>query len=733
MALLQAYHTEHFPHLRNIVRSLQAGARALRSFCVLCCAVLPMILVSNSFPEARLYAQLQLREPVEWRAGIFGQYGLNFHVGVFDSLTKQVYPTPYSESTGRFTGGTGQGWTAGVLFEKPLSHQFSFAGRLMFSQLSATMSILEPAFFIRDSAGFSVGTDVNIASRFSTDIFAVAIEPQIAWHPIQNLSVYLGVRMGASWGTRFQDFSLANDPTGLLTFPEPYLSRTIVPDSLRAISNVFVPQISASAGLSYSIPLDIDETLFIVPEIWYAQNVTPFLNNLAAGQSWFINTLRGGLSVRYSPEAARRFLPPAIVRTAETPQLSINITPLALDSSGAESPLLRLRLEETLSRQMHPLLPYIFFDKNGDVVPARYTRLLMTQTTSFSEKIFAKWGTLEIYYHALNIVGKRLRENPTATIRIVGCASADEYTADSSHIVLATRRAEAVMTYLRDVWRISSERMNIEARGLPEEANTLAADAANAENRRVEIYSDVWNILRPVTIADTLLESTPPAVKFVLRANTKGRISKWRFKIDQGKNAIQNVSGLGAPENELYWHPSREQRTIPRTEEAVRCNFDFLEEEGEGGTATISIPIEQVTIAKKRRKIALGGAATDADKQIDIYRFIQFSPESTQPTQAHERLLGEIVQAGIDAKAIINIAGFTDVLGNPTQNLQRSTERAKNIANALTSIVSAGSPLSKPIVAGFGSKMGVYSQQTPEGRLYSRMVELRIETTNAGK
>lgn len=732
MTLLQRlYIASKIRHLRSFICLYYA--EMLRSLCVLCStvwftlgmAIVVMIIVGN----ANGYAQLQLREPVEWRAGIFGHYGLNFHIGVFDSLTKQVVSIPYTESTGRFLGGSGQGWTLGALFEKPLSHQLSFAGRASLGTLDGMMTIVEPALFFRDSSGQFVPAFVDIASQFSVRVFSLALEPMMAWHPVPNLSLYLGGRFGAAWGTRLQDFSIINDPSRAVLFPDSN-STKILADSERMLSHLFIPNVSLIAGLSYAFPLDIDETLFFAPEIWYSQNLTPFLNNLPEGQSWSINTLRGGLSLRYSPEAARRYLPPAIVRTAESERLSINITPLALDSSGKESPLLRLRMEETLSKQSHPLLPYIFFDKNSDIIPARYTRLLVPQTPSFAEKNLVKWGTLEIYYHALNIIGKRLRENPTATIRIVGCASADEYTADSSHIVLATRRAESVMTYLRDVWRIPMERMNIEARGLPLESNELPIEAAHTENRRVEIYSGTWNIVRPIMNVDTLLECTPPAVKFLLRANTQGRIGKWRFKIDQGKNAIHSVSGLGAPDTEVFWHPSREHRTVPRTEEVIRCNFDFLEEDGEGGTATISIPIEQVTIAKKRRKITFVGNS-DADKQIDIYRFISFPKDDVKPSPLHERLLGEIVQSGIDSGAKITVSGFTDKLGNQEQNLQRSLERAQNIAETLTSIIAAGSPLSKPIVAGFGATMGVYPEQTPEGRLYSRMVELRIETSSS--
>ncbi|MBL7993649.1 MAG: OmpA family protein [Candidatus Kapabacteria bacterium] len=706
-----------FSHLRNEKHSTRSAA-SLRSLCVLCCAV---IAFSFSF-SCPAQAQLQQREPVLWRAGVFGNYGLNFHQALFDSLSGLVNSSP------PFTGGRGTGFTLGALFEKPLSHDFSLAGRVSVTRLDGSMNSREA--FAQFEPVSAQLIEAELESRFTASLTTFSLEPLVAWHPFPNASVYLGARIGYSIGNFTQDQRIVNDPTGLARLPNTNQTSSILTPS-RDIPSIFIPQLSALTGISYAIPLDIDETIFLAPEAWYSYNFTPFVSNFPPNQTWTINSLRGGVSLRYSPEAARRYLPPAIVRTAETPRLAINITPLALDSSGAESPLLRLRMEETLSRQMRPLLPYIFFDKNNDVIPARYLRLLPAQTAVFSEKSLAKWGTLEIYYHALNLIGKRLRDNPSANIRIVGYSSADEQTTDSMHITLAARRAEAVMMYLRDLWRIPMERLQIETRALPAEPSPLAATTAfanigHAENRRVEIYSDSWEIMRPITHSDTLIEATPPSVKFLLGAVTKGRISKWRFKIEQGRQLIQSFGGLGVPESELYWHPSREHRTVPRTEEAIRCNFDFLEDEGEGGTATISIPIEQVTIAKKRRKISLDGSS-DAERSIETYQFINFSPAGSALTAEHKRMLEEITETRIDARAKVFVTGYTDKAGNAARNLVLSSDRANAVALNLTQTISAGNHVPTPLVAGRGGTLGIYSEATPEGRMYARMVEIRIE------
>ncbi|MCS6808714.1 MAG: OmpA family protein, partial [Bacteroidota bacterium] len=551
-----------------------------------------------------------------------------------------------------------------------------------------------------------------------------SVEPLFAWHPVPHMSVYIGGRISAMWGTRLQDFAIVNDPSQSVLFPDSNSVR-ILADTVRALSNIFLPHLSILAGVSYAVPVDKNETWFIVPELWCSYNVTPLLNNLPDGQSWSVHMLRGALSVRYSPEATRRYLPPAIVRTAETERLSINIIPLALDSIGHESPLLRLRVEEVLSRQVHPVLPYIFFDKYSDTLPSRYVRLSQAQTASFQEHYFVRVGTLDIYHHILNILGRRLRTNPQARIRLIGCASVDEYKNDSSHIMLAERRAEAVMLYLRNVWRIPQHRMAIEVHKFPVNSVKVAqrySEEEHAEYRRVEIIASDENIMQPVVVDDTVRECTPSAIKLILQVRAKERVKQWRVKIDQGKQRVRVVEGIGDPQAEIVWHPAREQQTVPRSEEALRCNLDIVEENGEGGTATISIPVEQVTFAKKRRS-----RTDDRERHIDVFRFLMLSRDALEPSLEHERTLRSIVQAQFGERAYVTVIGYTDKRGNPDDNRRLSQARAQAFARALGQSVSAGQHVGNPVVLGLGST-DIYDERTPEARFYSRMVEIRIES-----
>ena len=72
---------------------------------------------------------------------------------------------------------------------------------------------------------------------------------------------------------------------------------------------------------------------------------------------------------------------------------------------------------------MRPLLNYIFFDDNSDALPKRYLQLKQDETNKFDEDSLINMGTLQTYYHVLNIIGQRMKAIPEAKIKLTGCNS----------------------------------------------------------------------------------------------------------------------------------------------------------------------------------------------------------------------------------------------------------------------------------------------------------------------
>ena len=168
------------------------------------------------------------------------------------------------------------------------------------------------------------------------------------------------------------------------------------------------------------------------------------------------------------------------------------------------------------------------------------------ETAGFDEQKFR--DTLEKYYQLLNIVGKRLVDNPAATITLVGCN--DNTGKEKGNKKLSGQRAEAVKNYLQTVWGIAPERMAIEARNLPQTPSTSRSKEGQAENRRVEILSADPAILAP--IRSTYLATRIDAPALTLRPDVVSPhgIDSWKITAANAAGKLAELSGKGAPAKE---------------------------------------------------------------------------------------------------------------------------------------------------------------------------------------
>ena len=79
-----------------------------------------------------------------------------------------------------------------------------------------------------------------------------------------------------------------------------------------------------------------------------------------------------------------------------------------------------LVIEEILVKEIYPLLTYVFFDSASATIPNRYKLFKSPdQTRGFTDTTIPG-GTLQKYYHVLNIIGFRMREYPNTKITLGG-------------------------------------------------------------------------------------------------------------------------------------------------------------------------------------------------------------------------------------------------------------------------------------------------------------------------
>ena len=99
-----------------------------------------------------------------------------------------------------------------------------------------------------------------------------------------------------------------------------------------------------------------------------------------------------------------------------------------------------LVLKETEPSRVYPLLNYIFFEKGKSEIPERYMLLNADQVKTFNDTTILG-GTLDKYYHLLNIYAYRLIHNPISKIKIIGC---NDYQSKSEKVNIELSKARAL-------------------------------------------------------------------------------------------------------------------------------------------------------------------------------------------------------------------------------------------------------------------------------------------------
>ncbi len=446
--------------------------------------------------------------------------------------------------------------------------------------------------------------------------------------------------------------------------------------------------------------------------------------------------------------------------------------PNAARKDSVEYPIQSLRVEEFLATTMHPLLNYIFFDNNSFALPKRYNRLSPEQvrriieTKQPFEKILSAESTLEVYRNMLNIIGSRMVLNTASKLTLVGCKSSKEKftlaapapsilpksrtntgTTDSlaipsssvptqasisapfggllsrltaqDDVRLSEARALAVKDYLHTVWGIAEDRIITQFRILPEKFSNEQTPDGLAENQRVEIIPSTPDLTDVVISQDTLRAVIPPVLRLRTNATSQVNLTTWNVTIGQSTGTkakrttqtLKSVSGTGKPLDRIEWNTSQENNTAPKLTVPVQYSLSVNDESGANTVASGSLPVEIVSIAKKR-------AAKIADKEVNTFGLLLFDFNKAEVSGQNANIL-EIVRKQIRTESRIAITGYTDRTGNAQTNKILSLQRASATAAMLNRPDAS--------IEGRGREGLLHDNTTPEGRFYCRTVNIVIE------
>lgn len=651
--------------------------------------------------------------------GVFAGANLNIHNANFLSLPGD---DGYNLTAPRFVNTAGVGFSGGVVADIPFSEVVSLGLRAGFGTFGAPLQAPEPMRIGVLSADGNSTTfyDAQFGRVLTPVLNNAFVEPTLILTPLSfapDLRVHLGGRVGFYLSPTYTQVEKLISPTDNdAVFGPTGLTKERNQRS-GTIPGVQALNLAAMIGLSYDIYTMSDpkkESGFVIsPEAFFSYGINPIVQNL----TWSVHQGRAGISIRYMTAPEPPPPPPPPLPPVE-PLVKAKVAAFGIDTNGVESPLVKIRVEEFVSRQLYPMLGFVFFDGNSSELPKKYVRYLK-EAASIDEEFenfnnrFYRSDMMKVYYDILNILGDRLKKKEKIKITLTGCN--DNNGLEANNLDLSYRRALTVRDYLRDNWEIDTSRMEIKVRNLPELAtNSIDTLAGRQENRRVEITSTDPTLLDPLLVYDTLSVCSLQKIRFQMDAVADAGYQGTKLEATQGRRQLKSYASDGKDSESFTWNIAEEPGSMPNAEQDMEYKFVVTDKRGVSDDDGSSIQVEYVSVRKKR-------ADKVKDKQVDTYRLISFDFNSTGVGNNNSKIINEYINPYLTANSRISAIGYTDRLGGADVNQRLSDGRAKSVAGSLKT--------GKITSLGVGARKPLYNNETPEGRFYNRTVEVRVETT----
>lgn len=609
-----------------------------------------------------------------------------------------------------FANGEGFAPGVGLLFESPITEKWQFGTRLTYNELGARLSADESVNVIVNGALRQGIFQHSIDSR----IASVAIEPSLIFSPTPHLFFLGGFSAEIIISDAFRQKEIIIEPDDGI-FTDTHSRR-------RNEYNGDIPELNrfqadAVFGLSYDLPLNNRNSMFMSPEIIFKYAFTDISAGVA---SWKAHTVRFGLSIKFATEPQMNYdfsqekeyepLPAsAEENNANDINDSLRIKSVATELENTLStsdkdkniqPIIRIK--EVLSKQIYPILNYIFFGDNSDEIPARYHQIGSDSIHLFNALLLHETDILPMYYEILNIVGSRLSEQSSATLTITGCNA--DIDGEKGNLALSARRAVAVKQYLIKNWNIDSARLSIIYRNKPVKPTLGAGEYVNAENRRVELSSNSELIFAPYIFGKTTYLTATPNIELKIKDSAENidvlaKGEKLRsFKINSGKT---------------NWNIASETDEILK--KISTCDSLLFRAESPSGNVTeYSVPVEVVNIKENNRANGL---------KTDNYRLILFDFNSSELNDANQSVAMSI-RKNISDNTKITIRGYADGIGGKIYNKTLSEMRARKVADAIGAV-------NADVFGADG--VYLYNNDLPEYRFYNRTVNVIVETPELQK
>jgi len=621
-----------------------------------------------------------------WRFGLFGGLNGNF-VGTgaqtFDAVSENPqFINRHTNGAIDIIDGSALGYYAGAMVE------YAPLGLLGF-QLRAGVDDRR--------VNFNDWDKVNPADeiRFSARMTYVSIEPLLRLNIVQpNFHITAGPLLS---------FNITHD--------YDFIARDEI-DSMNIVgreipgTNGFT--YGVSGGLAYDIPMNAASSSrtkwYLTPfaEASYMMDQRERAQGGDRNDTWVTTSIRGGFQLKFGNAPA----PIAVVADVE----DVPVVDLAVRAPSAIT-------DERRVTEWFPLRNYLFFTAPGDAaIPNRYVRMNTTDAAGFDEAALMNppvTGTstttmtrsqrqMGVYYNAMNVYADRLRDNPDASITLVGSAPT---AADGQ------RMAQSVKDYMVNTFGVEAGRIVVRGEVRPPHASGDRAtpaedlDLVREENLRVEVLSNSDAVLKPVKIEAIQTEPVDNDLALNVRAN--GPVQSWTV----------NIAGEGYSQT-FGPYTGTAQRIDAKPILGTRASGNY--------TATVSATMANGQTISRTSNFSLMRRETPA---VTGQRYsILFEFDDSRTVQTYDSFLRTVVAPNIASGSTIVVHGHTDRVGLDDYNLELSNRRAAEARRVLEDELGKLGKTATFDSYGFGEteQRAPFGNDNPEGRYYNRTVLIEV-------
>lgn len=403
--------------------------------------------------------------------------------------------------------------------------------------------------------------------------------------------------------------------------------------------------------------------------------------------------------------------------------VSVKIKPLPRIRANVQSEKDTVIVKEVQDvSEENPVINYVFFDENEFELNEKRYQIINPQLNPQHDFVFFTENITTIrehYRNTLNIVAKRLLDDPSLAIQLVGCNS--NWGAEQGNLELSRKRAENVKKYFVDNLKVPESQITVKVRNLPKNPSAISDPLGREENRRVEIIpvQHSKEVIDPVytqKIRNVVSDSL--CIFNTTESMSEAGVKKWKLDIkDSDFRDIQTITGKDSLPGQITWDwkDKNENPIEPNKNYYYRLEVkDKIGQSSDSDWKTINVGYQYKHKVRPTKKVE--------KTRLILFEFDKDDIEIS--TKAINESLEKIVEKVImNPKATVRVKGYTDIIGDSDYNQKLSERRAYSIYQKL---VHLGVPHSKIEYMGYGPNSPLMNNDLPEGRMMNRRVEVIV-------